>query len=70
VIATWCHYSIFPWQSPLVKAAKGPTPIPTSHPSRPSFEDDRDLIRQHLQSPPKSHAEAKRLVSVSPVSLY
>jgi hypothetical protein len=47
----------------LVKSAKGPTPTPTEHPSRPSFDVEKTNVQQKLQRSPESHQAAKSTVS-------
>ncbi|KAJ3508189.1 hypothetical protein NLJ89_g5889 [Agrocybe chaxingu] len=39
---------------------KGRTPIPSRHPSRPSFDRISDMIRETLQEAPENHSAAKR----------
>ncbi|KAF8883806.1 hypothetical protein BD779DRAFT_1394074, partial [Infundibulicybe gibba] len=40
--------------------AKGPTPVPSRHQSRPSFNTIQDMIKERLIPYPKNHQEAKR----------
>ncbi|KAI6033300.1 hypothetical protein EDC04DRAFT_2213753 [Pisolithus marmoratus] len=44
----------------LLKANKGPTPAPSSHPSRPLFDNLTDMIENMLQEGPKNHQTAKK----------
>ena len=59
------HFRRF-WVSdgPLtVKKFRGPTPLPSTHPSRPSFETKKDMMKAILHEgnePPKTHDEAKK----------
>lgn len=46
-----------------VKAAKGRTPIPSNHPSRPSFDNVSDTFIHMLLEAPQDHQSAKALVS-------
>jgi hypothetical protein len=47
----------------LVKATKAPTPMPTDHPSRPSFDVDKVNVQQKLELSPEGHQAAKSAVS-------
>lgn len=52
-----------------VKRSSGPTPAPSDHPSRPSFEEERDFS-VNLNEPPKlDHRTAKLAVSSFPTLL-
>ncbi|KXN86492.1 hypothetical protein AN958_10006, partial [Leucoagaricus sp. SymC.cos] len=44
-----------------VKAASGRTPVVSSHPSRPSFDEDREILDILLEEAPRSYATAKKL---------
>jgi hypothetical protein len=46
-----------------VKSAKGPTPSPSLHPSRPSFDDVREALKHGLVEAPKDQSTAKKHVS-------
>ena len=48
----------------IVKSAKGPTPAPTSHPSRPSFDNVTDTLIHMLLEALQDHQSAKKLVSL------
>ncbi|KIJ46274.1 hypothetical protein M422DRAFT_165576 [Sphaerobolus stellatus SS14] len=43
---------------------KGRTPIPSNHPSRPSFDTLADMIKGILEEAPRSHATAKEQASL------
>ncbi|KAI6008098.1 hypothetical protein F5J12DRAFT_826633 [Pisolithus orientalis] len=45
----------------LFSANKGRTPTPTSHPSRPSFDQSVKEMKARLNGPPPNHQMAKRL---------
>lgn len=47
-----------------VKRSKGPTPAPSDHPSRPSFDIAKEALRQVLIKPPENHEAAKAQVSL------
>ena len=50
----------------VVKKYKGPTSLPSIHPSRPSFETKKEMMKDMLREgdePPQSHAQAKKNVS-------
>lgn len=51
--------------SDSVKKFKGRTPIPSDHPSRPSFDKDKKYLQETIREAPKSHVEAKDQVSRS-----
>uniref|UniRef100_A0A0W0GCH1 HNH nuclease domain-containing protein n=3 Tax=Moniliophthora roreri TaxID=221103 RepID=A0A0W0GCH1_MONRR len=42
------------------RSSKGPLPLPSSHPSRPSFDSVQQFITEHLQSSPKDYRTAKK----------
>ncbi|THH20036.1 hypothetical protein EW146_g1228 [Bondarzewia mesenterica] len=42
-----------------VKSAKGRTPTPSEHPSRPSFDDTQEALKYLLQQAPQNHTTAK-----------
>ncbi|KAJ8588954.1 hypothetical protein M405DRAFT_792280 [Rhizopogon salebrosus TDB-379] len=44
----------------LFKSAKGPTPSPSLHPSRPSFDDDQEALKYGLVEAPKDQSTAKK----------
>ncbi|KAI6012252.1 hypothetical protein EDC04DRAFT_2905058 [Pisolithus marmoratus] len=44
----------------LFKANKGPTPTPSSHPSRRSFDNLAEMIESMLQEAPRNHQTAKK----------
>jgi hypothetical protein len=48
-----------------VRSAKGPTPDPSHHPSRPSFDDQRDENVFIIEDAPQDHRTAK--IQVSPL---
>ncbi|KIM73234.1 hypothetical protein PILCRDRAFT_731746 [Piloderma croceum F 1598] len=48
----------------IVKSAKGPTPAPTSHPSRPSFDNVTDTFIHMLLEAPQDHQSAKKLAFI------
>ena len=50
---------------PLVLSTKGRTPVPTHHPSPPSFEANKEEYKVLLAVTPKSHSEAKKRVRLS-----
>jgi hypothetical protein len=60
-------YRYYPFDGVLiVKKYKGPTPLPSTHPSRPSFETKKEMMVDMLREgdePPRSHAQAKKNVS-------
>ena len=50
----------------IVKRQKGATPAPSSHPSRPSFDTKKEMMKDMLRQggePPQHHAQAKKNVS-------
>ena len=50
----------------IVKKHKGATPLPSLHPSRPSFETKKGMVKEMLResdSPPRNHTKAKKNVS-------
>ena len=49
----------------IVKQCKGRTPVPSSHISRPSFDEMQVFMKYLLKEPPQSHKEAKRAVCTS-----
>jgi hypothetical protein len=52
-----------------VRKDKGATPAPSSHPSRPSFENKQDMIKAMLREPPRSHSDAKHNVRATSTNL-
>ena len=50
----------------LVKRAKGPTPNPSHHPSRPSFDNIQEMLGYLLEEAPQGHQTVKALVSFIP----
>lgn len=71
-IVQCCEYLLFPLtfnQSfpAVVRSAKGPTPAPSSHPSRPSLDDVSDTFLYMLLEAPQDHQRAKTLVNPSNV---
>ena len=49
-----------------VKKIQRPTPLPSTYPSRPSFETKKDMMKAMLREgnePPKTHDEAKKNMS-------
>jgi hypothetical protein len=48
-----------------VKKNKGPTPLWSSHPSRPDFETKKDMVKGMLCEAPQNHSDAKKNVSVT-----
>ena len=50
--------------SKQVRHRKGPTPAPSDHPSRPSFDTAKEALREELRKPPKNHEVAKTQVSL------
>jgi hypothetical protein len=64
-----CAYSLpMQWWMVLkfilaVKSAKGPTPSPSLHPSRPSFDDDQEALKHGLVKTPEDQSTAKKYVS-------
>jgi len=69
-------YVIFPCESLIsgsssiygelcpVRKYRGQTPGPRTHPSRPSFEKHWEDMKAKMTEAPKSHRDAKNLVSV------
>lgn len=49
-----------PW--PIVRKSKGRAPIPSYHPSRPSFDREREVMSAQLEAAPKEHEDAKAQV--------
>jgi len=47
-----------------VRSTKGPTPSPSNHPSRPSFDNVQDTFRYLIEEAPADHRTAKDLVSM------
>ncbi|KAG8897549.1 hypothetical protein FRB99_008067 [Tulasnella sp. 403] len=45
----------------LFRRAKGPTPDPSTHPSRPSFDDVKETFQMLIQESPMTHRTAKKL---------
>ncbi|KAG9044207.1 hypothetical protein FS837_008621 [Tulasnella sp. UAMH 9824] len=45
----------------LFEKEKSPTPVGSSHPSRPSFNDTRDIIMHLMEEAPKSNSAVKKL---------
>ena len=45
--------------------SKGPTPAPSLHPSRPSFDDMQEMLGYLLYEAPQDHRTAKSKVSFS-----
>jgi hypothetical protein len=48
---------------PIVKQQKERTPIPSSHPSRPSFDERKEELMYMLKETPKNYSHAKAGVS-------
>jgi hypothetical protein len=46
-----------------VRSAKVPTPDPSQHPSRPSFDNQRDENMFIIEDAPQDHRTAKKKVS-------
>ncbi|KAJ7576913.1 hypothetical protein C8J56DRAFT_375615 [Mycena floridula] len=46
------------------RRAKGPTPAPSPHPSRPSFDNEREMLRYLMEEAPKDHTTAKKLAFI------
>jgi len=46
-----------------VRSTKGPVPIPSRHPSRPSFDTLAGMIKEILQEAPQSHSVGKMQVN-------
>ena len=44
-------------------------PAPSSHPSRPSFENEKDMIKAMLREPPRDHSDAKQKVRATSTNL-
>src|SRR6266550_1087338 len=55
------HNAVVPKQ---VKRTKGPTPAPSDHPARPSFDIAKEALREELRKPPENHEAAKAQVSL------
>ena len=53
-----------------VKRAKGRTPVPSEHPSRPSFDDAGETIMHIVEEAPQDHQTAKQLVSGAPLNSH
>jgi hypothetical protein len=52
-----------------VRSEKGPTPIPSEHPSRDSFDDERDMNSDVIMEAHSDHRTAKKRVG-PPLSLH
>ena len=60
------HSCAFPITTfPLVLSTEGRTPVPTHHPSAPSFEANKEEYKVLSAVTPKSHSEAKKRVRLS-----
>ncbi|KAG8944193.1 hypothetical protein FRC03_002148 [Tulasnella sp. 419] len=46
------------------RGAKGRTPVPSEHPSRPSFDDTQEMLAYLLHQAPKNHQTAKRMALI------
>ncbi|TBU21953.1 hypothetical protein BD311DRAFT_771234 [Dichomitus squalens] len=43
----------------IFRKTRGRTPVPSDHPSRPSFEVAKSQVMEDLQSTPRNHSDAK-----------
>jgi len=57
----WCRSNLTLLCS--VRSSKGPTPAPSEHPSRPSFDDERDMNSDVITEAPQDHRTAKHQVN-------